>query len=412
MKKNKKGAVTIIFLTVLALIITLLLAATQSRLSLALRRSQSAGDTIVSSYKAESEANDVMSKLVGKYLGSANLDYTENVDGMRIDVKGKDEGSTQTVDVTVNRDFAVSSVQATREIKSVEQVDSVEMILALDCTGSMDDPSGAPGQTRFDAQKEAALSFIDTLSGLSNADKFKLGVTTFGINAKWLRVGGRDVSPENGLDFADIKSAVENGFGSTRSTSPACSEIMDATSVGTAFTFSHDYFSTHKQDGVKQIEIVITDGEPNSRIPSIGCSPNAFCPAFPLSPDGTQNYCEDNEYGWQCYQYSSYKDGPYEADNFNQAAYDTCQPLAYDFLQCAVADTDSGGIRDPNIDAYAVTIFDNPPRDVVTILRNYTSENGYYNASRASQLKNILNVILNEILKEHSTVTIKRIIPS
>jgi hypothetical protein len=94
-----------------------------------------------------------------------------------------------------------------------------------------------------------------------------------------------------------------------------------------------------------------------------------------------------------------------------------------DFLTCSIATTDTNippisgtgvrsGARDPEVDAYAVTIFASPPRDVVNLFNAYLTQNGYFNASRASQLKNILNNVLNEILRDRSTVTIKRTPPT
>ena len=422
--KNESGAVTLIFVTIMALIVTIILAATNSRLLLALRRSQSSVDILVANYEAESIANDIMARLVGGYLPSANLPQTTITEGdTTITYEGTEVDDTQTITVTANRDFAVGKVQAIRKIESIKKVEEVEIILGLDCTSSMDAGASCDNcfsrPTRFDAQKDAAIDFVDKVEELEDADKFRLGVSVFGIDAKWLEYSGRNVTPENNLSFDEIKDAINNGFGSTRNESPACLSVMNATSIGSSYSFAHNYFEDRKDEKIKQIEITISDGVPNSRVPQSGCNPNVFCPAFPISqPDGSTNYCEDNEYGWDCYQYETYRDGPYESDFFNETAFNLCQPLGMDFLRCSVADTETfvpelgtEGIRDPDVDAYAVTIFSNPPRETVSVLRNYATENGYFNASRANQLKNILNNILNEILKERSAITIKRLIP-
>ena len=421
-KINNTGAVTLIFVMLMALLITVMLTATQSRLILSLRRSQSASDVLLASYEAESEANDVMAKLVGGYLPTADMNETKVVGDTSFEITGEDQGETQIINVTATRDFAVGKVEAVRKIQSIKKVNDVEIILSLDCTGSMDAGANCDfcndKPTRFDSQEEAAIDFIDKISDLEDKDKFKLGVSVFGIDAKWLTYGGIDVTPESGFSFDEIKSAIEGGFSTTRINSPACSGVMDATSIGSAYSFSHNYFAGTKAEDKKQIEIVISDGVPNSRVPEAGCDPNAFCPAFPISPDGGTNYCENNEYSWSCYQYDKYKDGPYDSDNFNEKAFNICKPLGENFLRCSIAASDTfvpelgkEGIRDPEVDAYAVTIFSNPPGNVVSIFRNFATPNGYFNASRANQLKNILNTILNEILKERSTIIVRRVIP-
>lgn len=432
MNKRQEGAATILYLMIMAVVITLLSAITFSRLMGSLKRSQSQADTVVATYEAESEINDLLARLTGNFIQSSAfpISYTKNIGGTSITVSGIQKDQTQSIVVTSQRSYAVSRIEATRKIDSVREVDNVDMILSLDCTGSMD--AGADCEncnskpSRFDSQTEAADNFVSKLAELSRdgtyQGRFNLGIVVFGIDSKWLTYKGKEVTPKSGLTYDQIREALSQGFGSTRATSPACSGVMDATSIGTAFTKSHDYFSQNKRPKTKQVEIVITDGEPNTRIPYPSCGPSVFCPGFPKDAEGN-NYCEQNSEGWTCYKYGQYQSGPWEANNFNQTAYDICKPLAMDFLTCSIATTDTNippisgtgvrsGARDPEVDAYAVTIFASPPRDVVNLFNAYLTQNGYFNASRASQLKNILNNVLNEILRDRSTVTIKRTPPT
>lgn len=391
-KKYQKGAITIVFLAIIALVLTLILAATQSRVLLSLSRSKSASDILIATYQAESEANDVMAKLVGGYLDDANIPKTTKTIGdIKIVTEGKDLGDTQIVTVTAFRGLAVGKVQAVRRVLSVEEIDKVEIVLVLDCTSSMDAPdadlgcNGGSCPTRMNAQEEAAVNFVEAVGNLPDSDKFKIGVGVFGTTSAWLQQNGVSVSPDSDLDISEITSAIENGFGNTRAESQCgtvgnSGYVENLTSVGTAYRHAHNYLKTSKEAGTKQVEIVITDGEPNTRVYDSECAPYVACTDF-------QNA--------------------------------ECENAAKNYLRCTVADKETyvpeigqNGVRDTEVDAYAVTIFANPPTDVVSIFQNYATEGGYFNANRASQLDGILNNILGKILEDRSTITIQRVIPT
>jgi len=425
-KRNRqKGAVVLLYVTIVAIIAALLMSIAQSQLLLAFKRNQSAADSLVATYQAESIANDYIARFIGGYLDESVMPFTETITlgNTTLTVQGTQVDQVQTITVLSKLGFAVSKVEAVREIQSLGSVENVDIVLALDCTGSMDAGARCPdcfdSPTRFDAQKDAAIEFVDAIAGLEDADKFKLGIEVFGIDAKWLTFDGRDVTSENNLSFSEIRQALNQGFGSTRDSSPACNNVMDATSVGSPYSFAHSYFERNASEGTKQIEIVITDGLPNSRIPATGCSPSsAFCPAFPQDTDGT-NYCSSNEYGWSCYRGDEYVSGPYDSDGFNETAFSICEPLAKDFLRCSLADSDTfvpelgtNGTRNPDVDAYAVTIYNRVPRDARDIFANYTTTNGYFNASRADQLSSILSQILDSIVGERSIVSINKLVPN
>lgn len=391
--KNQRGAATLIFITIVAIIVTLLITVTQSRVLLSLRRTQSAADTVIAGYDAESEAYDVIARLLNGYLSSANIGTTTKQFGdTTLTITGEDTGTQQTVTVTAQRSFAVSKVQAVREVQSIGSIEDVDIILSLDCTGSMD--SDTP--TRFESLESAAVNFMNNLESRDDADKFHVGVVVFGVDSDWLKYNGQDVTPDSGFTLAQVRQAIQDGINRTHDESPACIPIMNATSIGTGIIQAHDYFALHKRTSTKQIEIVITDGEPNSRIPDPRCSPDSFCPL-------NRSMCTSNPYNWSC------------IDPWSQAA---CNTLGLDFLRCSIADTSTfvpeinqNGIRDPEVDIYAVTIFAHPPAEVVDAFKAYVTEDGYYNAARAAELTNILDDILKSIVSKRSTVTIKRVIP-
>jgi len=376
---SKKGAVTVIFLAVVALVLTLLLAATQSRLLLSLRRSQSASDILVATYQAESEVNDVMARLAGGYLDNANIPRTiKNVGDIRVEIEGVDQGDTQIVTVTALRGLAVGKVQAIRRVQSVGEIDAVEVVLMLDCTGSMDASSGTPGKTRFDAEEDAAVSFVNQVAALPDADKFKLGVGVFGVGSEWLSYNGVNITPDSGLTYFQIADAIAGGFGGRWNDSPACERVGDVagTNVGLAYRHANNYLKTSKKERIKQVEIVITDGDPNSRSVDSECPPSIAC-----SP--------------------------------------RCNTEAKNYLRCTLADKNTfvpelgyNGTRDPEVAAYAAIVLDRPPVDVPPIFQNYATENGYFPATKANQLTGILSEILTRIVEDRSDITIKRIVPT
>ncbi len=417
-RNNQKGIVIIIYILIIALIATLIFVVGQSRLLLAIQQGKSSSDTIVASYQAETEISNLLTNLSrGKLTENDFGKYpqTKVVGGITLTITAIKDGNNQILTVTAKKGFSVSKIQAIRTLQNV--LDAVEIALSLDCTGSMDDkanPNSSSTKSRFDAQKEAALKFVSNLIILNQdpnfTNKFKLGVMVFGIDAKWLKVGSQDITPESGITLENIKNIISQNMGSTRANSSACTQVMDATSVGSPLSKTRDYFQATKKSKVKQIEVMITDGEPNTRIPDSKCQPNVFCPGYTTDPLTNLSYCSPggNEYGWQCYNYSSY------AGN-DELAQQTCVPLARDFLKCTLATTKQSigtnkfGTRDPEVDAYTVTIFTQPPGDIKSIMTKYSTD--YYNASEAGKLTGILDSVLADIKAKLSSTIVSRVIP-
>ncbi len=419
---NNKGAVIILYVTIISAIAFLLLVVSQSRFLLAVKRNQSSFDALNTTNIAESEVNDYLARIVGGYVDNTffPINSKSKVDDIDIEVIGDQVGDTQTINVKAKKGFSTSQIQATREVRSIEKFDRVEIVLALDCTSAMntgancEDCTESP--TRLDALRESTISFIDKLERNKNSNKFELGVMVYGIDSKWMDFERGELKPGKAT-LRQAKEAINSSIGSTRSNSQACRAVMDAASIGSAYSSMNKYFGSVTDSKIKRIAIAISGASPNSTIKDKICSTNfEFCPAFPKDSSG-HNYCESNEYDWSCYQYDQYKDGPWGDNNSNSTAFSICEPLSQRYLNCALADTETpisgmgrSGSRDPSVDAYAITIYTNSPENVVQSLRNHTTKGGYYNATRANQLGKILDNIYNQITKDKSTIKIKRVV--
>jgi hypothetical protein len=347
-----RGIITLVYILFIAVIATFVLAIGSSRILLAIARSRSAFDTLVSSYSAESEVSDILYKFSHNYLTDSNFTQTKDVGDTHYTINSSDTGGTRTISVTAQRGFSTSKIQAIET--GTGSASDVEILMALDCTSSMDqlaNPANPGGPSRFIAQRDAAISFIDKISSLSssNAVNFSVGIVTYGVDSKFL------IEPTKKLDL--VKAAVLAGFSSTKLTSSACNGIIDSTSVGTGFVASQEYFKTHtpSNPNTKRIELIITDGVSNSRIPYAPCVPiptqystdrhpnpatAGFCPAYPINSNN-ENYCLTHPHGWNCYredEYGNYKSAP-APDYYWEEAYYSCQPEGLEFLKCALGDT-------------------------------------------------------------------------
>ncbi len=396
-KKQKEGAAILIYLLIMAIVVTVLMVGTYSRLLLALKRGQSTTDALSVNYTAEGEINDWIARLSEGFIKTNpfSVHETKTIGTTTLTITGSQTGNTQTIVIEADRPYASTKITADRTLENLGNGQSVDIMLGLDCTGSMNTIDFGDTKTRIANLKDAALNFI---SNIPSNGKFRVGVYVFGIDAQWLKTPiGQDISLANNVPLSQITTAIQNGFvvpgsGTDWQRSSACQTILNSTSVGTAFVFSQDYLKTQKQTGNKQVEIVITDGEPNSRIPYAACTPNVYCPS-------NASLCNKGGYG-QC-------------SNSGNA----CTQMGIDFLRCSVADTNSvlpnsfdKGVRDPNIDAYAVTISTAPNGDASSLLSQYLGTN-YIPASRAGQLSGILSNILTTILSKRETITVHKDVP-
>lgn len=425
------------------MIATFILVVGQSRLLLAIQAGKSISDNLVATYAAESEIINIIGNLArGTWDTSdlASIPRSRNIADVEIITEIDNSAEQQIIDITARRTFSVQKIQAVRNVRTF--LDGVEIVMALDCTSSMNDSASGTGggPTRFDALKSATLTFINKMEQLEldNPEefggKFKFGILTYGIDAKWAQFNGDDLTPQNPISYDQLRTLVQTGFGSTRQTSSLCANVMDATSIGSGLAKMHEYFDSHIDSRKKSIEILITDGLPNSRIPDNSCPPlnndcpswfpsctptSGFCPGYYIEPGTRRNYCESNEYGWSCDNYDYYSwPGHIDGSGYNSVAYDYCSPKALNYLRCTLAKSNTNvseigqtGSRNPNVDAYTVTVLQDDPSSAPTInaFRKYADL--YLNASQADQLTDRLNTVFDDIVSKLSVTTITRVIP-
>jgi hypothetical protein len=381
MRNNKRqsGIVALIYIFIMAMIITLIMIIGESRLLLSLQRGRSSTDTILTTYQAEYEINNQLLRLISGKLTSDDFRQFPNTKSLYngnfiVTINGRISGTDQILEVTAKKQFAVNKIQAVRSVQEAQEVKPIDLVLMIDCTHSMREPSGAAsGTTRMQEAKKAALSFVNQIRSHPNGDFIRMGLGVFGTDAAWVKTSdGRDITPTNGVSLNDVYNSISTKFNSTREDSTACAAVRDYTSIGSGYTFVQDYFdaSTSKN---KRVEVLITDGEPNTRIEYPKCPVSRFCQG--------------------------------------------CLKEAQDFLRCALTentkrwDLFNFGVRNPNITAYGITILSPRAPLVEDIFNNTIGTANYYNATTADQLSGILDSIFDKVISSLSTINISRIIP-
>jgi hypothetical protein len=392
--KNISGAATLIYISVIALISVLILTASYSRLLLALKRNTSFADKLVVNYKAESEINDLLIKLLAGYIDIEDLgNYSNEIGDTKIEVETETTDGTETIYVTAARPFAVSKIKAVRQAEEVESVGKIDLMFVLDCTPSMRQPSGSPEKTtRLEEMRRATLNFLDNIAESENKDRFKVGVGVYTYGARWLRTeGGEEVRSDSDLTLEEIRAAVDSNFSLT---TPSC--MSGATSIGSGLAFANEYFRNNPSvEDAKRVIVLITDGLPNSRIPYANCPVSTFCPWF-------SDACDDYPEFGRCSGSGS-----------------ACLDHALDFTKCTLADNqtswDGGrlGDRDPNVDIYAVTVLadsdDDNYEDTVEAFETYSTQ--YFNVDNAAELTQILEDIFQTVVSATGSITIEKLIP-
>lgn len=380
MKKiYNQGFVTLIFILAIALIATLILMIGQSRLFLALQRGQSFSDTLIAGYQAESEINDVLYRLITGRTGGLTFPYSKNLgENFKLEASSKTIDGSQTIDIISTRSFAVSQIQAQINSSSLTTYEQVEIAIMVDCSGSMDNGAG-PGfsGSRMQAQSAAVINFLTAVNNLENKDNISVGLGAFSTNKNWVTTErGTRISPTNKVPIPEIIRTVQTRFGSDRRSSAACLSALGTfdnqdTNIGGGYTFMNDYFAT-RPSTVKKVQILITDGEPNSS--------NTY-------PKCSARDTNDNE------------------------------EAGYQFLTCALTDTTKTwngvqpGVRDPEILTYGVTVLNPASKRVNDIFRNTIGPDNYYTATFASRLSDITTDIFDKIVSGGFFITIKRVIP-
>lgn len=393
-KSRQSGITTLITVLFLAMVATFVVAVIQSRLLVSIFRQKSLSDVLRASYGAESETYDLLTRIIS-YGMSFPPDYQRSDNGTELTVDTTIDANFQRMTVTAQRPFSVQRLEIVSGSLEQSAVSNMEIILALDCTGSMNspaDPNCDPRRqtciSRMQEQKNAAISFIQGIANLEYAENFKIGVTVFEHVAIWFPdANGVNITPtyDTSASKTAILSALNTQLTGDRNTSLACDAVQNGgTNVGAGFAFANAYFAATPPDpNTKRAEVLITDGLPSSRIT------DAMCPS---------------EFG----------------AGYNYDCID-CQIPALDYLLCPLVDRNSTyiaptnnksyyGTRDPGIAVYTVTIL--PPEELGTVDDIFGAySTAYLYSDDATKLTEFMNLFLEQINEGITTLTIRPVVP-
>ena len=404
----RRGAVAMVIVMLVTMAGLFVLAGWQSRLLLAIQRSQSVSDALAATYAAESEIYDWVARFLGGYpqlfaspLTAASTVIKQSVlpDSTQMTVTGQLVNGEETLLVTANRQFAQTSIELARGMTTTESTafDEVEIAISLDCSGSMNsraDPACVGGgcTTRMTEAKNALVSFIDRVETEQQAGvgQILVGLNVFKRQSQWATYSGVTLTPTADMPF--LRQAVGGVFTNLATNSPACRAIRNPGGAGGGETNLGDgavdlarYLAGNVVARKKQIMILITDGLPNWSLADSAC--------------GTATMgCGDG--------------GP-------------CTGEAIRYLTCGVADTNTAwetgrfGLRMPGTDVYAVTVA-NPGTPSAQIAFNATMAvfinpnyiRGYYANQNATQLSGFLDDIFTQIIQGSQQVRLRRVVPT
>jgi hypothetical protein len=427
-----RGFTSLTLVLFVSLVATIALAAVQSRLMLGIYRMRATQDATVTDYAAESFINDLVRRIMGNYAVPDSIPEFTLPDGItKLAMTSDTVGDTTTYEIVADREFSTRKIQAIHSSTTTSSIDKIQLVFGLDCTTTMGLDSGDHLHTRFEKMEEALLHFIDTISSdpaySEVKDRLYLGLSVFSLNNKWMTTAlGTTIDPN--LKFAEnvstIRYAVVSGFGRDIANSPVCQNLLSSTSVGSPFSDAHRFYRDNPETDVKRFEVVITDGDTNARQQDPGCPPppystgDTFCPGYngysATDPYASGFTCTatpvrwTNPGGWSCGCTST-------SDCTNK-----CFSLGRDYLRCALAPNDGSndwqseidnsmhpGIRDPEVNAYGVLVYNSPPPNIVDIYTRYLGDDHFYSAQYATELPNILIDILDTIKVTTGSIIIR-----
>lgn len=387
--RNNKGFAEIMIVFILCIVGLMVVTAWESRLFTSIHRMTALTDTLRATYGSESIINDAIARFLGEYPNRKDGTITME-DQTKITTKLQSSSNTDIFTVLAERQFATTNIVLTRTKNTTEGegINKLETILITDCTQSMSDPAksscedacgaytDAPNKntylnclashkctTRMHELKKASLDFVDNLIEFKNNNPTKnvlLGWTVFRVDAKHVN--------EMTADLNLVKSKISSGLADLQPDSSACNLVSSNTSIGSGIDLANKFYIDEPlEPKTKRFEVMVSDGEPNSRHSSY----TGLC--------GTQN-CT------------------------------SCKTAANDFMQCALKKIEQGGSRPNDVNAYTVTVIDSVVAEVGNILNTYSTK--YFNQADATKLTEILSNIFDEIVSSTTTINIRRIIPT
>lgn len=421
----KKGIATIVVVMIATIICSFLILAWQSQLLLAVHRNQAMTDVIATGYAAESEIYDWVAKFLGGYdeLFVPPLDETYRIlkddvllaDGTKLNVKANKEGDRENLYINSNRVYASSNFFISREtlVSPGISYDNLDITLSLDCTTSMNLPadayckkkccegpsngvtwyeeqcvnntsqgSGSDGyrecmnrtkredglsfcSTRIAETKTAALAFTEAVKDLAGnypSKTIRLGLNVFRVDAIWKQ--------NLTTNYDQVKDLLNSDLGKWHSGTGGSSmcEFEGSTSIGSGYDLAISTYRPEISPDRKQVVVLVTDGDPNSRHSSY--TDTSIC--------GSET----------CTLCGIYK--------------------GLEYMTCSLKKTDEGGIRNPEIDAYAVSVQDVINGGVLDVFQNKDYVKGFYNSGDATDLAKLLMNVLDDITNSMSNIEFGR----
>jgi hypothetical protein len=423
MQKRKfqyNGFATLMMVILIAFIAVLVVAATSLKILVGVERTRSFSDSLQSSYAAETEINDVIVRYLkypsaGFIPGTTTLpDGTQLVTTSTTDIHGN-----TVIGILAKRPFSSFKLELTKSSVTQAAYQNLDLILTLDCTGSMNEcanpafgnscqgtstPNPAK-PTKFESLKSGALAFIDSLQTITTANT-RLGVTVFTVDSNWLTTSdGTQIKPENNVPLSTIRQTINNKFQKLVEDSAACDLVStSSTAVGGGLKYANNNFAATKNATTKQVQVLITDGEPNSVIPDAACHEQYLSgrsvPLGFFTPQGEPSVV------WE------YKEVSRAQSDLHSKWQLACQLADKNTSLDAATygQPPTNGQRDPDADAYVITIFQVTNTQVRNILNQYSS--AYYDMTSATDLTNtLLTKVLPEIKSSMNNFIIKKVIP-
>lgn len=436
--RQRKGIATLLVVILVSIVSLFILLTWQARLVLAIQRYQSLSDLLIVNYRGESTIYDWVAKFLGTYPNIYNppiadcSDFTcagskqlEEILPNKLLVVGKKVGDSERLEITATRPYASTNFQLTRKKTTSAGFKHLDTVLSLDCTGSMNYPannscfskcggcdegscvgpggSSLPGSystkfanyktcmvnngcvSRMSALKTAAVkfsedykSFQDSYVASHPSSDIRLSLVLFRVNA--------DNKQPLTTNITSIVDLLKTGLSDYQTSSSLCQTTQGWTSIGTGFDVANEIHRTNVGPNKKQVTVVITDGEPNSRnAPAnpLYCTGQTCCPGLSGCPAGAVLCAND--------------------------------AIPFEFLRCSLKDTIDGGSRASGVDNYAVTTLDFPSEELSKIFQEedgYDYVKRYFNAPDATKLDEILADILNSVVTGFQEIKIEKVIPN
>lgn len=384
----KKGVATLIAVFLVAMIGVFVVTAWQARLYLAIHRSQSLADSLIVGYLAESRINDLVAKFLGNYPQAFSFPFhleEQLPDGSLLVTDGTHVGNIYTMDVVAQRQFATTNMRLIKEenVETEALYDQVDMIINLDCSGSMNTLTSA-GTTRLREARDATWDFanaVEEFNALGDLPMLRLGLASFGITNKWVQLPTADMTR--------MKSVINDQIRDRQELSGACQGLnTGGTNIGGGYKFMSDYFVSAYPpvvERLKKIEILITDGEPNSTDPSSNPA-ITYCGVAPGCFFGATNPPNCIQHGER-----------YAVCNLGKTT-------------TFVTEINKNGRRDPAVDAYTVTVSEDVSTRIKDMLARYSTKS--YDATDASDLSEILQDLFGDIISDYSRISFGKITPT